>query len=163
MLILNKSDLLSSTSLEENIDKDNKIVIDRIKRLVNVYHDNMNKNNVDKYDDIKAPMMLAVSCLTGDGISNLESALSESVVNLLEHVGVSSDVNAESALITRDRHRRHVTECVNHLDVFLHGRVPTDAAAEELRLAMLELGKITGMVDVDEILDIIFRDFCIGK
>ena len=38
-----------------------------------------------------------------------------------------------------------------------------DAAAEELRLAMLELGKVTGRVDVEELLDVIFRDFCIGK
>ena len=38
-----------------------------------------------------------------------------------------------------------------------------DAQAEELRLASLELGKVTGRVDVEELLDIIFRDFCIGK
>ncbi len=38
-----------------------------------------------------------------------------------------------------------------------------DIAAEELRLAMMELGKITGRVDVEELLDVIFRDFCIGK
>lgn len=41
--------------------------------------------------------------------------------------------------------------------------LPMDAAAEELRLAMRELGKVTGRVDVEELLDIIFRDFCIGK
>ena len=38
-----------------------------------------------------------------------------------------------------------------------------DIAAEELRLAMMELGKITGRVDVEELLDVIFRDFCIEK
>lgn len=42
-------------------------------------------------------------------------------------------------------------------------RLPMDAAAEEIRLSMLELGKVTGRVDVEELLDVIFRDFCIGK
>ena len=69
----------------------------------------------------------------------------------------------ENALITRDRHRRHLMRCASNLDSFLTGRLPMDAAAEELRLASLELGKITGRVDVEELLDIIFKDFCIGK
>jgi tRNA modification GTPase len=38
-----------------------------------------------------------------------------------------------------------------------------DVAAEELRIASTELGRITGAVDVEEVLDVIFRDFCIGK
>jgi tRNA modification GTPase len=66
-------------------------------------------------------------------------------------------------MITRERHRRHVKECARHLDRFLLGSLPMDASAEELRLAMLELGKVTGRVDVEELLDIIFTDFCIGK
>lgn len=41
--------------------------------------------------------------------------------------------------------------------------LPVDLAAEELRIASCELGKITGVVDVEELLDVIFRDFCIGK
>ena len=40
---------------------------------------------------------------------------------------------------------------------------PLDLACEELRTASLELGRITGRVDVEEVLDVIFRDFCIGK
>lgn len=43
------------------------------------------------------------------------------------------------------------------------GRLSMDLAAEELRLAALELGRVTGRVDVEELLDVIFRDFCIGK
>ena len=35
--------------------------------------------------------------------------------------------------------------------------------AEDLRLALRELGRITGRVDVEELLDVVFRDFCIGK
>ena len=153
LLIMNKSDLLPSSSSSS---------IERIQLLVNNYNNKLISKDKDNYKT-KIPPTLALSCLNGDGITDLEKELSLSVVYLLESVGATSDVNADSALITRDRHRRHVTECANHLNVFLNGRVPTDAAAEELRLAMLELGKITGIVDVDEILDIIFRDFCIGK
>ena len=43
------------------------------------------------------------------------------------------------------------------------GDAPLDLAAEEIRIAANELGKITGRVDVEELLDVIFRDFCIGK
>ena len=41
--------------------------------------------------------------------------------------------------------------------------LPLDLAAEEIRIAANELGKITGRIDVEELLDVIFRDFCIGK
>jgi len=69
----------------------------------------------------------------------------------------------EETMITRDRHRHHLEQCVESLERFLDPRLPADAAAEEIRLAMLELGKVTGRVDVEELLDVIFRDFCIGK
>lgn len=36
-------------------------------------------------------------------------------------------------------------------------------AAEELRLALRQLGRITGRIGIEEVLDVIFRDFCIGK
>ena len=58
-------------------------------------------------------------------------------------------------------------ECVAHLDRFVasaRGRGGTpEVAAEELRLAARALGKVTGHVDVEELLDVIFTDFCIGK
>ena len=40
---------------------------------------------------------------------------------------------------------------------------PLDLAAEEIRIAAEEIGRITGRIDVEELLDVIFRDFCIGK
>jgi len=44
-----------------------------------------------------------------------------------------------------------------------HAQTPLDLACEELRTASSELGRITGKVDVEDLLDVIFRDFCIGK
>ncbi|CAN0116745.1 unnamed protein product [Scytosiphon promiscuus] len=69
----------------------------------------------------------------------------------------------ESPLITRRRHRQHVEACLLALRVAQRPRMPLDLAAEELRIASSELGRITGAVGVEELLDVIFRDFCIGK
>ena len=74
----------------------------------------------------------------------------------------------EPALITRARHREHLGLCCDALALFegyaaQGGDAPLDLAAEEIRIAANELGKITGRVDVEELLDVIFRDFCIGK
>jgi len=107
-----------------------------------------------------------ISCATGAGLESLENAIANSVQSLLNldsTSGNSPGASVGSTMITRERHRRHVKICVYHLERFLSGRLPMDAAAEEIRLAMQELGKITGRVDVEELLDIIFRDFCIGK
>jgi len=78
----------------------------------------------------------------------------------------SSD--GEFALITRVRHREHVSAAMEAMDAFerlaAQGEdAPLDLAAEELRIAANELGRISGRVDVEELLDVIFRDFCIGK
>ena len=68
-------------------------------------------------------------------------------------------------LITRSRHRTHLENCVIHLENFLKKNEAEDfdKAAEDLRLATRNLAKIVGKVDVEEILDSIFNDFCIGK
>ena len=68
-------------------------------------------------------------------------------------------------LITRARHRTHLENCVNHLENFLKKNEDDDfdKGAEDLRLATRNLAKIVGKVDVEEILDSIFNDFCIGK
>jgi len=98
-----------------------------------------------------------ISCSTGVGIPELEAGLTARIEELLER---STD---EGALITRERHRAHMQECLVHLHGFLATTSMMDVASEELRLAMMELGKVTGRVDVEELLDVIFRDFCIGK
>jgi tRNA modification GTPase len=69
-------------------------------------------------------------------------------------------------VLTRARHREALEECRAALGRFLAaapGNTTPELAAEDLRLAARALGRITGRVDVDEVLDVIFRDFCIGK
>ena len=74
-------------------------------------------------------------------------------------------ITEEDILITRERHRQHLTQCSDHLKNFLdkNDKKDFDKAAEDLRLATRHLGMIVGKVDVEEILGSIFNDFCIGK
>ena len=70
-----------------------------------------------------------------------------------------------SALITRERHRVKLNECLKEIDKFMKKDQNKDIelAAEDLRMATRHLGSIVGKVDVEEILGSIFKDFCIGK
>ena len=72
---------------------------------------------------------------------------------------------SESALVTRERHRRALEEVLAALRRAQGARCGghEDLLAEELRIAATALGRLTGRVDVEDILDVIFRDFCIGK
>ena len=71
----------------------------------------------------------------------------------------------EDILITRERHRQNLINCVHHLEKFQtkKSNQDFDKAAEDLRLATRHLGMIVGKVDVEELLGSIFNDFCIGK
>ncbi|MBV1885894.1 MAG: tRNA uridine-5-carboxymethylaminomethyl(34) synthesis GTPase MnmE [Parvibaculaceae bacterium] len=72
----------------------------------------------------------------------------------------------EPALITRQRHRDELSSCQLHLDQaieIIEGQGDEVFAAEEIRLAVRSLGRLSGRVDVEELLDVVFRDFCIGK
>jgi tRNA modification GTPase len=72
---------------------------------------------------------------------------------------------AEAALVTRERHRRALEDALTALRRALMPGLAAneDLLAEELRIAARALGRLTGRVDVEDILDVIFRDFCIGK
>ena len=74
-------------------------------------------------------------------------------------------VTSDDILITRERHRQHLQQCLDHLKNFNQKNEieDFDKAAEDLRLATRHLGMIVGKVDVEEILGSIFNDFCIGK
>jgi len=74
-------------------------------------------------------------------------------------------ITSEDILITRERHRQHLEQCLNYLKNFEEKNEAEDfdKAAEDLRLATRQLGMIVGKVDVEEVLGSIFNDFCIGK
>jgi tRNA modification GTPase len=74
-------------------------------------------------------------------------------------------ITTNDILITRERHRQHLEQCLGYLKNFeeKNQKEDFDKAAEDLRLATRHLGMIVGKVDVEEILGNIFKDFCIGK
>ena len=108
----------------------------------------------------------ALSCETSQGVDDFLTALTQRVVTRVTNPD-SMNGEEEPALITRARHRQHVNAVVESLQRFLllstQGTMAVDMAAEELRLAVSELGRITGAVDVEDVLDVLFTDFCIGK
>ena len=87
--------------------------------------------------------------------------LIQKIKNTLKNKFITSD----DILITRERHRQHLEQCVSYLKRFNQKKQVEDfdIAAEDLRLAARHLGMIVGKVDVEEILGSIFNDFCIGK
>jgi tRNA modification GTPase len=98
-----------------------------------------------------------LSAITGQGVDPLLTALARQAA---AHLGAG-----EPALLTRERHRHALETVAAALRRALAGPAAgrEDLVAEELRLAANALGKLTGRIDVEDILDVIFRDFCIGK
>jgi len=107
-----------------------------------------------------------ISCREQEGIDSFLDALTQKVV-ARTRLDASSSSSGEGALITRARHRQHIEAAAIALERFAvlsrEGSMAVDMAAEELRLAASELGRITGAVDVEDVLDVLFSDFCIGK
>lgn len=113
-----------------------------------------------------------ISCEDNTGVDNFFQALTQKVVSRV--ISSNNDngdgkeaIEDDDTVITRARHRRHVMQASQALKQFQirsgEGYMALDLAAEELRLAASELGRITGAVDVEDVLDILFSDFCIGK
>jgi tRNA modification GTPase len=102
-------------------------------------------------------MKFNVSALSGEGVDGLLTALTRHAEAFL--------VGGESALVTRERHRRALEGAHHALRRALGHEIASheDLLAEELQIAARALGRLTGRVDVEDILDVIFRDFCIGK
>ncbi|OSQ31932.1 tRNA modification GTPase MnmE [Thalassospira sp. MCCC 1A03138] len=104
-------------------------------------------------DQLELPV-LPISAMTGLGMESLLQLLETRVKEGLDFAG--------PVPLTRLRHRQALERASDHLDRGLQTDI-AELAAEDIRLAVREIGKITGRVDVEDLLDIIFGDFCIGK
>ena len=105
--------------------------------------------------DLQDQAPLAISAKTGEG---LEAVLSR----LVERAGEAFGGVESGAGITRLRHRRALEDCRDALLRAQSADLP-ELKAEELRLGLRALGRISGRVDVEDLLDIVFSEFCIGK
>lgn len=108
---------------------------------------------------------------SGDGFTCLISAFAgagmDLLVDRLARFAKAYFSSLETGIVTRARHRHLFEETVAALDRALAEAAKPgeheELVAEELRSAATALGRLTGRVDVEDILDVIFRDFCIGK
>jgi tRNA modification GTPase len=110
----------------------------------------------NKVDLARARMAdaLGVSALTGEGMGRLQEVLAEIAREMTQSDGPPP--------LTRARHRAALTEAVVRLRAAGVAELP-ELRAEDLRLALRAIGRVTGAVGVEEILDSVFRQFCIGK
>jgi len=157
-LIRNKIDLLEGperrNELRIQLEKAERAP-DPNKALKNVVNNELTGKSESKTDNNE--LIFDISAVTGEGFERLLGQLASQAEEFLS--------GAESALVTRQRHRHALEQVLAALRRAQRGEVAghEDLLAEELRIAARALGRLTGRVDVEDILDVIFRDFCIGK
>jgi len=157
-------------SLKRAEEADLKLVVIDAKNLdfTNVLKDLLHKNAIlvinksdllekDINPEIKKTNHVLISIKENKNIEELISKIKDNLKNKF--------LTSDDILITRERHRQHLQQCLDNLNKFNQKKEieDFDKAAEDLRLATRHLGMIVGKVDVEEILGSIFNDFCIGK
>ena len=141
------------------IDNSSKVINNKILNLIN--KDSivlLNKSDIKENQNHKFDAdTILVSVKDNKNIDILIKKLKEKLSNKF--------TANNSILITRERHRIKLNECLKEIDKFMKKDQNKDIelAAEDLRMATRHLGSIVGKVDVEEILGSIFKDFCIGK
>jgi len=141
------------------IDNSSKNINNEIKKMIN--KDTiilLNKSDVsDKQNHRFDVETVLASVKDNKNINKLINKIKEKLKNKFS--------TNNSSLITRERHRVKLSQCLEELDKFLKKDQSKnlELAAEDLRMATRHLGSIVGKVDVEEILESIFKDFCIGK
>ena len=141
------------------IDNSSKIINDKIKDIINkdsiilLNKSDIKNNQNHKFDADTILISVKDNKNIDIFIKKLKLKLSKKVIS------------NKSTLITRERHRVKLNDCLNEIDKFLKKdqNKEIELAAEDLRMATRHLGSIVGKVDVEEILGSIFKDFCIGK
>ncbi|KAF9982937.1 mitochondrial splicing system protein [Mortierella antarctica] len=155
MVLINKMDL-SGIDVDETLDK--------IRSFLWRGSSGQHPPSGDERSIDGERRLWAISCQTGEGIGPF---LDDFTKILKERFETSL---TSSTSITQYRHRKHLENCLQSLEAFLGkwrlfdlGVDDVVLGAEELRHAASDLGRITGRVDVEEVLDVVFREFCIGK
>ena len=108
---------------------------------------------VSKADLLEPGGDLNVSCRSEEGLQPLLAQIDRRLPSIPSDGGIA----------TRARHRQGIAEALEHLDALAHADEAMELRAEHLRLAAAALGRITGRTDVEDLLDVIFARFCVGK
>ena len=145
-------DVLNPIIQKDLIDKNTILVFNKIDKIL---------NNAIDFDKIianfgidKEIIFLTISITENINFSQLFEALKEKIDLLIP--------SFNSPLITQERYRSSLQNCLNSLESFnLNKNI--EICAENLRICVNEIGKINGKIDIENILDLIFSKFCIGK
>ena len=114
-------------------------------------------NKSDQFDRGSGPNYVSVSAKTGHSMDKFEQALTGLARGMI-------DEDSELVPLTRARHRAALAEAVEALDrAAVVSQDQLEILAENVRLALRSVGRITGYVDIEEVLDLVFSEFCIGK
>ena len=162
-LIRNKIDLIEGQTQRSELGlldiATSEAVFDPNKPLKNMVKNELTHKT--ESEPTKNELIFNLSAVTGEGFDQLLAQLARHAESFL--------AGAEQALVTRERHRRALEEVLAALRRARGGELgdedllAQELLAEELRIAAHALGRLTGRVDVEDILDVIFRHFCIGK
>ena len=157
-------------SLERAEEADLKLVVVEAKNLdfTEVLKRLLDENAIlviNKSDLLKNDISLDIKKINHVLISIKDNQNIEELILKIKNHLKNKFITSDDILITRERHRQHLQQCLDHLKNFNQKKdlQDFDKAAEDLRLATRHLGMIVGKVDVEEILGSIFKDFCIGK
>ncbi|HEY6022945.1 MAG TPA: tRNA uridine-5-carboxymethylaminomethyl(34) synthesis GTPase MnmE [Pseudolabrys sp.] len=151
---IRQTDSVRNESFKQKIERNE--LIHHINKPLNVEVNGILRRK-DELKFNKNEFEFDISAVTGEGFDQL--------LNELQHFAETFLGGAESALVTRERHRSALEATLAALRRVLASDLAgrEDLLAEELRTATTALARLTGRVDVEDILDVIFRDFCIGK
>ena len=110
---------------------------------------------------LEAAAALAVSAETGDGLGPLISTIAHVV-----SAGASQQ-DVDAPLLTQERHRYAIARALDEARAFralwVEGEIPAPVAAVHLRETVRILEDLIGSVDIEDVLDEVFRRFCVGK
>lgn len=114
----------------------------------------MDKISADQQRKLQKKGCILISAKENQNVNVITDKIYETFQNMYE--------KSSAQLITRQRYKESLSECLENLSRF-NLQKEIELSAEDIRLACRAIGKITGQVEVDEILDKIFSSFCIGK
>ncbi len=135
-------------------------ILDNKSIVIVTQSDRMNDDQMFHVKHLKSEVsivdIIGVSVKENFGLDHLFQAISAYILDVMDGRDLPS--------LTRVRHRKALEDCIGHIERFeTNAGFDAVLAAEDIRMAVRSLGEITGRVDVEDMLDIVFSDFCIGK
>ena len=157
LFLLNKVDALDPLTAGRDIAQIKRRLFPRTSSAATVVDDTLPPGR---------PRIQVASLANQTGLDAISHMLRDAIASRFDDFASSSP--SETLLVTRERHRFHLQECLVCLDRAIElssskGELPLVDIAEELRYAAMSLGRVTGQIGVEEILDELFGSFCIGK